>query len=255
MIRKDKYTMRNDTIDLLQSHRSIRRYKDQPIPSEILQEVVTAAQWAPSSHNVQAYSIIVVDDEKKKKVLSEVAGSQKYVEVCPVFLVFCADFYRLSLTTKMWDKQFEINQVENVLVAAVDTALAAENALIAARSFGLGGVMIGGIRNNPDRVKELLGLPEYTIPIMGMCLGYPSQEPWQKPRTPQNIVVHHNQYSPKEEIVNGLKKYEEISSDYYRRRTNGERTDGWTKQMAQYLSNPRRAHMKEFIKKQGFNFE
>src|SRR3954447_24496314 len=106
MIRKDIYMTRNDTIDLLQSHRSIRRYKDQPIPSEILQEVVTAAQWAPSSHNVQAYSIIVVDDEKKKKVLSEVAGSQKYVEVCPVFLVFCADFYRLSLTTKMWDKQF-----------------------------------------------------------------------------------------------------------------------------------------------------
>lgn len=247
--------MRNETVDLLQSHRSIRKYKDKPIPKEVLEEVLTSAQWAPSSHHVQAYSIIVVDDQEKKKILSEVAGSQKYVADCPIFLVFCADFYRLSLTCEMEDTAFEVNEVENVLVAAVDTALAAENALIAARSFGLGGVMIGGIRNNPEEVKEILGLPQYTIPIMGMCLGYPDQEPWQKPRTPKEIVVHYNQYQSKEDIVKGLARYEEISADYYKRRTNGVRGEGWTKQMAQYLSHPRRVHLKSFIKKQGFNFE
>jgi nitroreductase len=247
--------MRNELVDLLQSHRSIRRYTDQPIPKEILEEILTSAQWAPSSHHVQAYSIIVVDDQEKKKVLSEVAGSQKYIAACPIFLVFCADFYRLSLTSEMWDTKFEINEVENVLVAAVDTALAAENALLAARSYGLGGVMIGGIRNNPAKVKELLGLPNYTIPIMGMCLGYPDQEPLQKPRTPKDIVVHYNQYQPKKDIVRGLTVYEETSADYYKRRTNGTREEGWTKQMADYLSHPRRVHLKNFIKKQGFNFE
>jgi nitroreductase len=247
--------MRNHTIDLLQSHRSIRRYTDKPIPKEILEEILTSAQWAPSSHHVQAYSIIIVDDQEKKKVLSEVAGSQRYVAECQVFLVFCADFYRLSLACEMWDTKFEVDEVENLLVAGVDTALAAENALIAARSYGLGGVMIGGIRNNPERVKELLGLPNYTIPIMGMCLGYPNQEPWQKPRTPKEVVVHYNQYRPKEKIIEGLELYEEISADYYKRRTNGARQEGWTKQMAKYLSNPRRVHLKDFIKKQGFNFE
>src|SRR4051794_1279665 len=98
--------MRNELVDLLQSHRSIRRYKDQPIPTEILEEILTSAQWAPSSHHVQAYSIIVVDDQEKKKVLSEVAGSQKYVADCPIFLVFCADFYRLSLTSEMYESNF-----------------------------------------------------------------------------------------------------------------------------------------------------
>ncbi|MCL6572470.1 MAG: oxygen-insensitive NADPH nitroreductase [Bacillus sp. (in: Bacteria)] len=247
--------MRNELVDLLQSHRSIRRYTDQPIPKEILEEILTSAQWAPSSHHVQSYSIIVVDDQEKKKVLSEVAGSQKYIEACPIFLVFCADFYRLSLTSEMWDTKFEINEVENVVVAAVDTALAAENALLAARSYGLGGVMIGGIRNNPAIVTELLGLPNYTIPIMGMCLGYPDQEPLQKPRTPKDIVVHYNQYQQKEEIVRGLRVYEETSADYYKQRTNGAREEGWTKQMADYLSQPRRVHLKNFIKKQGFNLE
>lgn len=247
--------MRNDVVDLLQSHRSIRRYTDQPIPKEVLEEILTSAQWAPSSHNVQAYSVIVVDDQEKKKILSEVAGAQPYIAACPVFLVFCADFFRLSLTCEMEHTNFEIDQVENILVSAVDTALAAENALIAARSYGLGGVMIGGIRNNPDNVKELLGLPSYTIPILGICLGYPDQEPWQKPRTPKAAVVHYNQYGTKEKVIKELEAYEEISADYYKRRTNGVRDEGWTKQMAKYLSRPRRAHLKEFIQKQGFKFE
>lgn len=247
--------MKNAVVELLQSHRSIRRYTNKPIPDETLSEILVSAQWAPSSHNVQAYSIIVVDDPQKKKVLAEIAGSQQYVAACPIFLVFCADFYRLSLACEMWDTDFKIDEVENVLVAAVDTALAAENALIAARSFGLGGVMIGGIRNNPEKVKELLGLPDYTIPMMGMCLGYPDQNPWQKPRTPTKAVVHYNQYQPKDKIVSELETYEEISADYYKRRTNGVRDEGWTKQMSKYLSRPRRPHLKEFIRKQGFNFK
>lgn len=249
------YLMRNETVDLIQSHRSIRKYTDKPIPKEIIEEILTSAQWAPSSHHVQAYSILVVDDQEKKKILSEVSGSQKYIAECPIFLVFCADFYRLSLTTEMWNCPFEMNEVENVLVAAVDTALAAENALIAARSFGLGGVMIGGIRNNPTKVKELLDLPPYTIPIMGLCLGFPDQNPQQKPRIPKNAVIHYNQYQSKKEILRGLEDYEEISADYYKTRTNGARQDGWTKQMAQYVSQPRRVHLKEFIENQGFHLE
>lgn len=247
--------MRNETIELLQSHRSIRKFTDEPIPREMLEEILTSVQWAPSSHNVQAYSIIVVDDKEKKKALSEIAGSQKYVTECPVFLIFCADFYRLSLACEMWDTSFEVKEIENVLVAAVDTALAAENALIAARSFGLGGVMIGGIRNNPQQVKELVGLPPYTMPIMGMCLGFPDQNPWQKPRTPKDIVVHYNQYQQKEAILDGLNRYEDISADYYTRRTNGARREGWTKQMSQYLSKPRRPHLKTFLQNQGFDFK
>jgi hypothetical protein len=112
----------------------------------------------------------------------------------------------------MWGTNFEIGQVEKVLVAAVDTALSAENALIAARSFGLGGVMIGGIRNNPKKVKELIGLPEH---YYGAVVGFP--------RAPKEVVVHYNQYNPKVELIQRLEEYEEISADYYNRRTTGVR--------------------------------
>lgn len=247
--------MRNETIKLIQSHRSIRRYIDNGIPQELLTEILISAQWAPSSHNVQAYSMIVIDDYEKKKKLSFIAGSQKYVASCPIFIVFCADFYRLSLTSEMYNTNFEIGEVENILVAAVDTALAAENALLAARSFGLGGVMIGGIRNNPWAVKDLLELPKFTIPLMGLCLGYPDQTPLQKPRTPQEIVVHYNTYQSKKHIEKGLQKYEKVSAEYYKKRTNGNKTVGWTKQMSKYLNHKRRTHLKDFIEDQGFHFK
>jgi len=246
--------MPNDTVKLIQSHRSIRKFTEEPIPDDILKDIVTSAQWAPSSHNVQAYSIIVVKNQDTKRRLSELCGSQKWIETCPVFLVFCADFYRLKLTCEMHGTNFEIHEVENLLVGAVDTALAAQNALLTARSYGLGGVMIGGIRNNPKVVAELLRLPRLTIPVMGMCLGYPAEDPGQKPRLPQELVVHEETYKA-DHMIAGLKRYEAVSADYYIRRTNGKQTSGWTKQMAEHLSQPRRPHMKQFIVEQGIELK
>lgn len=246
--------MSNEVTKLIHSHRSIRKYTEEDIPAEILGDIVTSAQWAPSSHNVQAYSIIVVKNPEVKRKLSELCGKQKWVETCPVFLVFCADFYRLSMTSQMHSQDFKIDEVENLIVGSVDTALAAQNAFLTARSYGLGGVMIGGIRNEPEQVAEILNLPPYTLPIMGMCLGYPDDEPWQKPRLPQRVVVHDESYR-KELLLEGLEEYEEITSDYYRRRTEGQREDGWTKQMAEYLSKPRRPNLKRFIFKQGIHLE
>src|SRR5690625_3132845 len=244
----------NNILQLIQSHRSIRKYSDKPVTNEVLEELYKSAQWAPSSHNIQAYSIVTISNNAKKRNLSVLCGNQKYIESCRVFLVFCLDFYRLKLSSEMYQANIEIDEIENLLVGAVDTALAAENVFIAARSIGLGGVMIGGIRNNPKEVSELLHLPELTVPIMGMCLGYPAQNVWQKPRLPQRVVIHEEEYKTAH-IMDGLLEYEEISSDYYTRRTSGERTDGWTKQMAQYLSAPRRPNLRRFIEEQGFKLK
>jgi hypothetical protein len=91
----------------------------------------------------------------------------------------------------------------------------------------------------------LLKLPRFTIPIMGMCLGYPAEDPGQKPRLPQKVVVHEETYQT-DHLIDGLEEYEAVTADYYTRRTNGKRTAGWTKQMAEYLSQPRRHHLKQF---------
>ena len=154
----------------------------------------------------------------------------------------------------MYSTDFEIDEVENLLVGAIDTALMAENIFIAAKSYGLGGEVMGCIRNNPTKVVELLNLPKYVIPLFGMCLGFPDDNPWKKPRLPQKIVVHDELYST-DQMDSGLKEYESVTADYYTRRTNGQRTDGWTKQMAKYLSKPRHADLKSFIIKQGIRLK
>ena len=178
----------NPTIELIKRHRSIRKYKPDPLTAEQIAAIVSAAQMASTSSNVQAYSVIGVTDPAKKKRLAELSGNQAYVEQCPLFLVWCADLHRLKLACAKQHTEMMHGMMENFIIATVDTALAAQNAALAAESMGLGIVYIGGIRNNPQGVVECLSLPELVYPVFGMCVGYPDQEPEIRPRPQMDMV-------------------------------------------------------------------
>ncbi|WP_227937927.1 oxygen-insensitive NADPH nitroreductase [Alkalihalobacillus deserti] len=241
----------NSIIELINSHRSIRKFSDEQLTSIQVETIVEAGRWAPTSHHVQAYSIIVVKDKEKKEKLAKLAGNQTYVETCPVFFVICADYYRLKQASDKHQQTFEVGEQEQVIVGAVDAALVAQNMLLAARSFGLGGVMIGGIRNDSEAVSTLLELPEFTFPVMGLCLGYPAQNPDQKPRLPHEAVVHYEQYD-QTKIDEAITEYDLLMKQYYHERTQGKRSETWSEQMAAFLSTPKRPQVGSFIKKQGF---
>jgi nitroreductase len=243
--------MKNEMTELLQSHRSIRAFTSEKVSKGMIEEISESGRWAPTSHHVQAYSIVVVTDQQKKDTLSELCGSQKYVADCPVFFVICADYNRLKKASDKHGAPLEVRGIEQVLVGAVDAALVAENMLIAARSYGLGVVMIGGIRNLPDQVSELLDLPDYTFPVMGLCIGYPDQNPAQKPRLPKAGAVHYETYQH-DQITSSLAQYDEEMKQYYTERTNGTRKTTWTEMMAAHHSTPKRAHLDQFLKNQGF---
>lgn len=185
----------NEIIDLLKSHRSIRRYLDRSIDPELLTTILDAARQAPTSSNLQPYSIIVVRDIAKKKSLAQFCGNQAWIERCPVFLVMCPDLRRIDEICRLRGYNFQGQHIEISIVSIVDTALVAQNIAVAAESVGLGICMIGGIRNNPDKVCELLKLPPRVFPLMGMCLGYPDQEPIIKPRLPHEATVHYEEYN------------------------------------------------------------
>lgn len=236
---------------LIQTHKSIRQFLERDIPQDVIDDLVESARWAPTSHNVQSYSIICIRKQETKKKLESLCGNQHYIAQCPVFFVFVMDFYRHSLVAEKYQTPFKMDETENLLVGAVDTALAAQNFFLTARSYGLGGVMVGGIRNQAKEVAELLCLPIYTVPIMGMCIGYPDQDPLQKPRMVKQAIYHEETY----QLTNMdqyLDEYEAITEDYYTKRTNGKKTDGWGKQMSSYLAKPRRPELTDFLKNQGF---
>jgi len=147
----------NDIIQLLQSHRSIRKFSNTPVTPEQLDAILGSAQMASTSSNMQAYSVISVTDMALRQQLAVLAGNQAYVSECPLFLVWCADLHRFAQAVHRHADTPVSGNAENFLVATVDAALAAQNAAVAAESLGLGVVYIGGIRNNPAEVSQLLG--------------------------------------------------------------------------------------------------
>jgi len=187
----------NEVMASLLDHRSVRGYKPDPVPPGTLESLVAAAQSAATSSNMQWTSVIAVSDPAKKKVLAEIAGNQKHIEQCPLYLCWVADMTRNALISAEQKVEFEtMPWLETFLVACIDVAMAAQNAVVAAESLGLGTVYIGAMRNDPERVARLLGLPKQSFVVFGLCVGYAAEQAAGevKPRLPQSIVVHHDTY-------------------------------------------------------------
>ncbi|MFF2909364.1 oxygen-insensitive NADPH nitroreductase [Paenibacillus sp. NPDC057934] len=243
----------NETLELLNRHASVRQYKDTLVSEEQLAAIISAAQMASTSSNVQAYSVISVTDPGLRSQLAELAGNQAYIEQAPVFLVWCADLYRLreaSAPHLAGGSSYE-DTTENLIVATVDVALAAQNAAVAAESLGLGIVYIGGIRSKIAEVSELLGLPELVYPVFGMCVGYPAARTGLRPRLPLQAVLHRNGYDAATTLEQ-VKVYDEESRVYMRERTGGANDTPWSEMMAKRISEPARMQLKDFLQAKGF---
>lgn len=221
-------------IEQLLNHRSVRKYTAQPIEEAVLTKILVATQTAPSWCNGQQYSIIQVTDPSTRNELAALAGNQSYVSEAPVFLVFCADFYRSKLACELEGKPFEVTNSDYLLVGATDVGIALGQAVVAAESLGLGTVAIGGVRKDGPRVTELLGLPEYVIPISGLCIGYPAETPDIKPRLPKEAVVHENTYNT--DLQPQLEAYNETFATYMKTR-NPKSTATWTSGIANFYTN------------------
>ncbi len=182
-------------VNFLNSHASVRSFTKAEISNEQEQLIVTTAQRSPTSSNLQAYSIISVRDSKKKKMLAELSGGQAHVAQSSLFLVFCADLHRLNLLCSDRGYSFGGDHTELFIIATVDATLVAGRALMTAQALGFGGVMVGGIRNNLQDVSDLLNLPDYVYPVMGMSLGKPTTTPKIKPRLPSQAIWFKEAYN------------------------------------------------------------
>jgi nitroreductase len=192
----------NDTLALLLSHRSVRAYRTDPLPAGTLETLIAAAQSAATSSNLQTWSVVSVTDPAKKKVLAEIANNQKHIEQCPLFFVFLADVSRLDRLATAKGMTFEgLPYVETFLVAAIDAALAAQNAVIAAESLGLSTVYIGAMRNDVERVAQILELPKGAAGVFGLCVGYadPNTAAEVKPRLQQDAILFTDRYTVPDE--------------------------------------------------------
>ncbi|MGG0642401.1 oxygen-insensitive NADPH nitroreductase [Sporosarcina gallistercoris] len=241
-------------IDLLNSHASVRSYTDELLSKETVRELVSAGQHAASSHFVQAYSVVHATDEAVRAKLGEYSKNPHQFNGAGAALVFCADFHRLQAAAALHERSIDFSHAEAMLVGTIDVALFAQNIAIAAESKGYGICYIGGVRNNPAEISELLKLPEGVVPLFGMTIGVPAKVNEVKPRLPLDAVLHENMYdaSNYDEV---LREYDATMAAYYETRSSNQKLAGWTEQMADFLESPQRPYMKEFLREQGFKFD
>ncbi|MGE0698622.1 MAG: NADPH-dependent oxidoreductase [Hyphomicrobiaceae bacterium] len=187
----------NDVVAAMLTHRSVRGYTSQPVPAGTLETMIAAAQSAATSSNLQTWSVVEVSNPATRAEFAKIANNQKHIEECPLFLCFCADLARNERLGKAENVTLEgIPYLETFLVASIDAALAAQNAVVAAESIGLSTVYIGAMRNNVGRVAELLGLPPGVVCVFGLCVGYPKPgaESSVKPRLAQPAILFRERY-------------------------------------------------------------
>lgn len=241
----------NQVIELLNSHRSIRKFTDQAVSQAQINDFVAAGQAAATSSFIQACTVIQVNDQDKRSSLAEWAGNQQYVKEAPVFLVFCADMNRHKITCEMHDADMLSGFTEQFITATVDCALFAQNVAVAAESEGLGLVYIGGLRNKIDQVSDTLNLPDLVYPVFGMCLGYPDQNPEVKPRLPLDVVLKQDSYNDTADQAL-IAEYDHNVREYYATRTGGQKEMTWSEQISGMLQKEARPHMLSFLQSRGF---
>lgn len=243
----------NETIQLLQNHRSIRDFKDQPLEKEVIETLVKSAQQASTSSYVQAYSIIGVTDEDKKQAIMEIS-TQPYVKDNGHLFIFVADYNRHLELAKRKRYDIHFDTTESLLIGVVDAALAAQNLAVAAESLDLGICYLGSIRNNTKKIIEILDLPEGTFPVIGMAVGYKNSEGSFKERLPLDTVYFENTYPEFEQIEASLNVYDESITEYYKTRDENKRQDNWSEQVVKKLSkmDQVRKDIKNVLNAQGF---
>jgi FMN reductase [NAD(P)H] len=260
----------NPTLETLWAHRSTRSYKDAPVPEVAMDLILEAAQRAPTSSNLQSYSIVVVDEKGLLDAMCVLGGNQRFVAECGALLVFCSDISRHIHICRERGYPYRGDQINTLLVTHGDAILACQNASVAAQSMGFGTCMMGNVRNDPPAVSDLLGLPKYVFASVGLAIGVRNEDMGLKPRLPRRVMVSRNCYSDAY-LKDGLADYDEITRrvGLYRGRREPlndvgpdaddlvtDETYGWCEHTARRLGGPnqfQRRNLGAFLDGKGFS--
>ena len=181
-------------IEAIHQHRSIRKYKSDPIPDDVLNKILEAGIRASSSGNMQTYSIIVTRDIVLREQLCKAHFEQNMVLEAPILLTFCADFHRMRQWLRISNAPDNFDNFMSFMVAAIDAILVSQNVALAAESKSLGICYLGSTFSNSDQVGSILGLPDNVVPVVGFTLGYPDEDPALRDRLPLDGLVHNETY-------------------------------------------------------------
>ncbi len=246
-------------LDAMLSHRSVRHFVRDALPEHTLETLVAAAQSAPTSSNLQTWSVIAVESQERREALANLVGPQKHLAVAPLVLVFLADLSRIERLGQAQGRDpVGLHYLDTFLMGVIDAALAAQNAVVAAEAMGLGTVYVGGMRNQPEEVAKVLGTPPNVFPVFGLVVGRPdpAKPAAIKPRLPQSAVLHREQYQVPADQSQEIGDYNEALRQFMR--THGMREVDWSAQVVERLGSPEaltgRHRLYEALRNAGFRY-
>jgi len=192
-----------DLYKTLMNRRSVRNFEDKDIPEELVDRILDAAISAPTGGNIEPLSIIAITSPEGRQELGEMFQSQPWVGNAPLSLIFCLDFYRLKRWAAGFDTPFRGEEsLSSFVIGYADMMCAAQNAVVYAQSEGLGSVYIGTIMYAADEVRAAYKIPEYVLPLMLLCIGYPKTIPQNIPKLDREMLIHREEYrTPSDEEI------------------------------------------------------
>ncbi|MDP6708987.1 MAG: nitroreductase family protein [Alphaproteobacteria bacterium] len=247
----------SETIELLRARVSVRKYQDRPVGDDLVEAILKAAFRAPTSSNIQSYSVVVVRDADTLRQLSVISGNQAHIVEAPVFLAFCADLTRIEFALRKNGHDIDDNNLEIGLVSSIDAALVGMSADLAADSLGLKTVMIGAIRNDAAATARILGLPPRVYCVYGMCLGWPAEAPRQKPRMAYDSMVHYEQYGEQRgaaDLAATVDTYDAALARHYPSIGKPTTPDSWSHDMDVKFHPQLRDNLRTELRERGFDF-
>mgnify|MGYP003313958917 CR=1 FL=1 len=236
----------NEVIRQLNTRKSVRAYTNQEIGKAEKDAILMAAAQAPTAGNQQLYTILDITDQAHKERLVETCDHQPMIAQAKMVLIFCADCKKWYDAYLAVGCQTRKPGAGDLMLAVTDTMIAAQNAVTAAESLGIGSCYIGDIMENCEAQRELLGLPEYVVPVGMLIFGYPTDQQKSRPkpeRVDQKYIVHENGYKPLSDKDledmwtprSGERGYEAWMQAFCNRKYNSDFSREMTRSVDQYL--------------------
>ena len=181
--------------DYFLNRRTVRQYSARPVNDELLKDLLSQAEHAPTTGNMQLYSVVVTRDPERKKLLAPAHFNQPSVTGCSVLLTFCADYHRFVRWCEVSNASPGYDNFQSFVTAVLDTALFAQQFCAVAEMNGLGCCYLGTTTYNAPMIGEILQLPPLVVPVTTLAMGYPGGDAPESDRLDVNAILHKEAYS------------------------------------------------------------
>ena len=197
------------------TRRSCRNFKEDKIEDKLLEDIIFKASKAPTCGNMQLYSVVVTEDEERRKNLANYHYNQPAAVTAPVILTICADFNRFTRWCEINEAEAGYDNFHSFIVAMTDAVIFAQQIVTIAEQKGLGTCYLGTVTYNADEISKFLELPELVVPVASLAIGVPEKEGERTERLSINSILHKEKYNvcSDEEIRDYFRVHDEDPSN------------------------------------------